>query len=172
MSFGASSIRIELLASHHARSIFRCGQESLDRYIREQATQDARRDIARVFVATATDDPSRILGFFTLSATSIAATDLPPEIGKRLPRYPVPAALIGRLAVDQEFARQGLGGILTTEALKKAAAASETVAVNVMVVDPIEGAAHAFYAAFGFRGLREPSRRMFLNLPRGAVPTP
>ena len=161
MKLAADSIHIEPLRAHHDRSSFGCGNESLDRYLREQSTQDIRRALARLFVAVPADAPNQILGFFTLNATAVVAADLPPEIAKKLPRYPIPAALIGRLAVDRACARRGLGSILLMDAIEKARVASETVAITVIVVDD---AAHAFYSAFGFRKLQGPQRRMFLTL--------
>jgi len=113
------------------------------------------------------EEPKRIAGFFTLSAAWVVASDLPPEVGKRLPRHPIPAALVGRLAVDAGFARRGLGSILLADAVKKTIAAAETVAMTVVIVDPIDDAARAFYGALGFRSLQGPQQRMFLTLPRG-----
>lgn len=164
MRLDNGSIVIEPLAAHHDRASFRCGNEALDRYIREQAGQDTRRSVARVFVAVSVDDRDRLLGFFTLSATSVTASHLPPEVAKRLPRHPVPAALLGRLAVDHSLARRGLGGILLADAVKRTLAAAQTVAIAVIVVDPIDAAAQSFYSAHGFRSLDGPERRMFLTL--------
>jgi predicted GNAT superfamily acetyltransferase len=103
-----------------------------------------------------------------LSAAAIVAADLPPEIAKRLPRYPIPAALIGRLAVDRQSAGRGLGGVLLMDAIEKAKVAARTIAITVIVVDPIDDTAQSFYAAFGFRGLQGPQRRMFLTLAQEA----
>jgi GNAT superfamily N-acetyltransferase len=161
------SLRIEPLRSDHDRAAFDCGNDSLDHYIRTQASQDIRRGITRVFVAVVPEEPKRIAGFFTLSAAWVMASDLPPETAKRLPRYPIPAALVGRLAVDRGFARRGLGSILLADAVKKTLAAAETVAMAVIIVDPIDDAARAFYAAFGFHSLQGPRQQMFLTLPRG-----
>ena len=166
MKVADGSVRIEPLGQGHDRTSFGCGNDSLDRYIRERATQDIRRGVASVFVAVGDDQPSRIMGFFTLSAESVVPTDLPPDMAKRLPRHPIPAALVGRLAVDRDFARRGLGSILLADAVQKAMAAAETVAMTVIVVDPIDDVAQAFYSAFGFRNLQGPQRRMFLTLPR------
>jgi GNAT superfamily N-acetyltransferase len=163
--FGAASVRIEPLGAQHDRGSFECGSEALDRYLKERATQDIRRRLARLFVATAVDNPARILGFFTLSAAAIVAADLPPDVAKRLPRYPIPAALIGRLAVDRKIAGRGLGGILLMDAIERAKVAARTIAITVIVVDPIDDAAQSFYASFGFHGLQGPQRRMFLALP-------
>jgi GNAT superfamily N-acetyltransferase len=163
--FGAASIHIEPLEARHDRASFACSNEALNRYLKERANQDIRRGLARLFVATPIEDPARILGFFTLSATAIVAADLPPDLAKRLPRYPIPAALIGRLAVDRKSAGRGLGGILLIDAIEKAKVAARTVAITVIVVDPIDDAAASFYAAFGFHSLQGPQRRMFLTLP-------
>ena len=166
MKLSDDSVRIEPLGSGHDRAAFNCGNQSLDRYIRTQASQDIRRGIARVFVAVMPEEPTRIAGFFTLSAAWVVASDLPVEVAKRLPRHPIPAALVGRLAVDSSFARRGLGSILLADAVKKTMAAAETVAMTVVIVDPIDDDARAFYAAFGFRSLQGPRQQMFLTLPR------
>jgi len=166
--FANASIRIEPLGSFHDRVAFSCGKEPLDRYLRQQATQDIRRGVASVFVAVNPEEAGRILGYFTLSAAAIVPLDLPPENARRLPRHPIPAALIGRLAVDRGVARRGLGGILLADAMQKAIAAAQIVAMSAIVVDPIDGEARSFYAAFGFRSLQGPQTRMFLALPRNA----
>ncbi|MBF0335787.1 MAG: GNAT family N-acetyltransferase [Alphaproteobacteria bacterium] len=158
-------MRIEPLAPRHDRTAFRCGDDSLDRYIREQAGQDVRRGTARIFVAVACDQPERVLGFFTLSAAAVVPCDLPPEMERRLPRHPIPAALVGRLAIDRSVGRRGLGSVLLADAVKKTKFAAATVAMSVIVVDPIDETARAFYAAFGFRSLLGPQRRMFLPIP-------
>jgi len=165
VSLAANSIRIEPLGAGHDRLSFHCGNDSLNRYIHEQAGQDARRDTARVFVAVAPDRERTIRGFFTLSAATVVAIELPPEMQKRLPRYPIPAAVIGRLAVDLGSRGLGLGRILLADAVRKAQVAAATVAMAVIVVDPVDEAARAFYAKFGFTSLNGPQRRMFLAVP-------
>ncbi|WP_295426536.1 GNAT family N-acetyltransferase [uncultured Thiodictyon sp.] len=171
MTWAAGSLRIEPLGVSHDRQAFDCGVASLNRYLREQSSQDMRRAMVRVFVAVPVDQDARILGFFTLSAATITTVDLPPELARRLPRYPVPAALIGRLAVDQSVAGQGVGSLLLAAAVGKARLAAETVAMMAMVVDPIDEAARGFYAAFGFCSLLGLEQRMFLMLPCSGRPS-
>lgn len=165
MKFAAGSVRIEPLSDRHDRGAFSCGAEALDSYLQHQAGQDLRRGLASVFVAVEIERPQRILGYFTLSAAVIAPADLPLELARRLPRQPVPAALIGRLAVDLSVARRGLGGVLIVHAIESARLAAETVAMWAVAVDPIDEAARRFYAAFGFRTL-EGSPRMFMTFSR------
>jgi len=99
------SFVIEPLASNTRSPGISCGANALDRYLHTQAGQDMRRRISNCFVAVPSG--SRIIaGYYTLSAASIPLTELPPEDTKRLPRYPVlPAALVGRLAVDEQYRR-------------------------------------------------------------------
>lgn len=141
---------------------FRCGRASLDEYIRRYASQDVRRGIARVFVATPAEDSVRLAGFFCLSAGAVNAANLPPALARRLPRYPVPVALLGRMAVDQSFQRQGLGSILLSEACQKVLQASQVLAVAAIVVDAKDAAAAAFYGHFGFLPLPGRAERLFL----------
>ena len=108
--------RIDLLGGHHDRRGFICGKESLDQYFQRQITQDARRHLATPFVMVMPDD--RIGGFYTLSSTALRLGDLPEDITRRLPRYPViPATLIGRLAIDRRYHGQGWGSFLFLDAL-------------------------------------------------------
>ncbi len=96
----ADRFRTQPLDPAHDRKAFNCDVPALDRYLREQATQDIRRRISNVFAAC--DQVGVIAGYYTFAATSIPLTDLPPNDAKRLPRYGVvPAGLIGRLAVDR-----------------------------------------------------------------------
>ncbi|WP_142803808.1 GNAT family N-acetyltransferase [Tepidiphilus sp. J10] len=143
---------------------FACGEKALDEYLQRYASQDIKRGVARVFVASPAAQPRVVAGFYTLSAASIAAETLPEKWRKKLPRYPVPVALLGRLAVGQQFQGQGLGSILLADACKRVAAASKTLAVAALVVDAKSPKAAAFYQHFGFIELPgQPGRWM---LPR------
>ena len=143
---------------------FKCGELALDEYLQRYATQDIKRGVARVFVASPLDQPQVVAGFYTLSAASVAADTLPEKWRKKLPRYPVPVALLGRLAVSQQFHGQGLGSILLVDTCKRVAAASETLAVAAIVVDAKSSQEAAFYQHFGFIELPgQPGRWM---LPR------
>ena len=85
---------IEPLGPEHDRASFSCGEPALDSYIRRQASQDARRRVAQVFVAVG-NAPGEIAGYYTLSAASFEKDELPADLAKRLPHYPVPAAVLG-----------------------------------------------------------------------------
>ena len=155
---------IEPLGQHHDRAAFSCGVPELDRYFRRQAGQDIRRRIARVFVAAAAIAPERALGFYSLSALSIATEELPRDIARKLPKHPMPAALIGRLAVDKAAQGIGIGKMLLMDAIHRTFAASEEIAVFAMVVDARGRNARRFYETFGFIPFPETPARLFLPL--------
>lgn len=155
-------LRIEPLAGHHDRSAFSCGQPELDDWFRRRASQDEKRNVARVFVAV--DDELGVVGFYSLSSYTLALTDLPQEVAKKLPRYgAIPAALIGRLARDVRARGQGVGELLLADAVRRILGAGRSLAVFAIVVDAKDETAADFYRGFGFRPF--PSRPLRLFLP-------
>jgi GNAT superfamily N-acetyltransferase len=143
---------IEPLGPHHNRASFSCGEPALDAYLTRQATQDIRRRIAKVFVLVG-DAPGRVQGYYTLSAANFEKDELPPELAKRLPHYPVPAAVLGRLAIDQSYQGRGLGETLLMDAIRRTLHASEAMAVYAIIVDAKnETSALAFDASSPCRG--------------------
>ncbi len=155
---------IEPLGSHHDRAAFSCGVNALDRYLREQASQDERRNVARVFVAVG-DEPHVVAGYYTLSSLSIDVGDLPAGTAKKLPRYPqLPAALIGRLAVTISYQGKRLGEMLLVDALKRIIEHGDTVACYAVVVDAIDERAASFYEKYGFQRFPSRPKRLFLPI--------
>ncbi len=154
--------RIEPLSGDHDRSRFLSGSQALDRYFREQASQDIKRRIATCFVALNIAN-NEVAGYYTLTASSVALSAFRPEIVKKLPRYPVvPAVLLGRLAVARHHQGQGLGGVLLADSLKRTSRAE--LGVFAMVVDAKDGAAQRFYEHYGFTLLPGEARRLCLPI--------
>lgn len=153
---------IEPLGSHHDRAAFSCGVEALDRYIRTQAGQDERRNLARAFIAVGAA-PHVVAGYYTLSSLSIDVVDLPEELTRRLPHYPhLPAALIGRLAVSLDYQGQRLGEFLLMDALKRIIETGGTVASFAVLVDAKDASAVSFYEKYGFISFPTHPMRLFL----------
>jgi GNAT superfamily N-acetyltransferase len=152
---------VPLDAAAHDRSSFVSGSAPLDRYLREQVTQDIRRRVAARFVALA--DEQHIAGYCTLAAAGVLLANLPPSTAKKLPRYPtVPAVRMGRLAVAQSQQGQGLGGALLADALYRAA--HSEIAAYALLVDAKDEAAAAFYKHHGFIALPDSPLTLFLPL--------
>ena len=148
----------------HERSGFQCGVRALDLYLKKQARQDTKRRISRVFVATKPDNPKAVVGYYTLSTLSVELSQLPEKLARKLPTHPVPAALIGRLAVSIPAQGQGVGEMMLADAIKRTLAVSDQIAIYAMVVDAINDNARGFYEQFGFTRLSDDSPRLFLPL--------
>ncbi|MBA4148804.1 MAG: GNAT family N-acetyltransferase [Verrucomicrobia bacterium] len=156
--------RIEPLdLARHRRAEFDCGNQALTDYLRQQARKDMTAKVAACFVLVPVEDTGLIAGYYTLSAVSISLTKLPPELSKKIPKYPdLPATLLGRLARDVRFRGQGVGDRLMASALAKAGKNSAEIGSMAIVTDPKDEAAGKFYSEFGFRELTE--TRLFLPM--------
>lgn len=161
------SFRSALLDPGHDRSAFACGSRPLDRYLREQASQDVRRRVAACFGALTAD--GRVAVYYTLASASLLLADLPPATAKKLPRYPtVPAVRMRRLAIDQDFKDLGLGAALLADALERVARSE--IAAYALMVDAKDEEAAAFYRHHGFIALPDSPPVLFLPIAtaRGA----
>lgn len=145
----------------HDRTAFSCGAAELDRYLREHASQDIKRDVARVFVAVH-PETTAICGYYSLSATSFQRDELPADQARKLPSYPVPAVLLGRLAVDRDAQGAGLGEFLLMDAMYRTLLATQVMAVHAMVVDAKDTSAAKFYRKYGFITFPNNTQRLFL----------
>jgi GNAT superfamily N-acetyltransferase len=154
-----------LLKPHH-KNKFCCGEDSLDGYIKQQANQDIKRNISRVFIASTQNQPEQILGFYSLSSLSINCSSLPSETAKKLPRHAIPCALIGRLAVDKKAQGTGLGKLLLIDAFKRTRDVSQSIAIYALIVDCLNDKAKVFYKKFGFTELSTDNNRLFLQLKK------
>lgn len=161
-----SKLVIEALATSHDRTVFSCGNDTLDRYLLKQAGQDSRKHLAATFVLVELDRPV-VLGFYTLSATCFRLNDLPEQIIKKFPKYPfVPAILLGRLAVDRKHHGMGYGQILLIDALKRCMNTKD-IGWAAIIVDAKDEQAVAFYEHHHFIRLALSAFRLFL--PRSTI---
>lgn len=123
-----------------------------------------RRKANAVFVLTPEDEPYRVAGYYALCGVGISPASVPKSVAKKLPTYPqMSATLLSRLAIANAYQARGLGGILLVDALRRAHRASAQVGSVMVVTDPVNASAEAFYARFGFQKLRS-LERMFLPM--------
>lgn len=164
MALVLASEHIGLLEKAHDRKSFDCGNEGLNRYLREQARQDAEKRAAVPFVLTQPGEP-KVLGFYTLSSSIIPAQELPADLMKRLPRYgQLPVTLLGRLAVDRSAGGQGVGEFLLVDALRRSLEAAEQIAAVAVIVDAKDERAESFYRHFDFQPFQQTPLRLFLPM--------
>lgn len=159
-----TGITVEPLGRQHDRTAFHCGADALDRYLKQQARQDADKRVAAPFVAVNPPN-TRVLGYYTLSASVVTLTDLPDELTRKLPRYPqLPVTLLGRLAVDQSARGQRLGEHLLLDALHRSLTHADEIAAMAVVVDAKDENAAAFYRHYGFIPLQAQPRRLYVPM--------
>ncbi len=144
----------------HDRKLFRCGVGALDRYLHQQAGQDARRNVAAVFVAE--ERATRVIhGFYTLSMAGVLLDGLPEELRRKMPRYPtVPAVRLGRLAVSVDARGVRLGEHLLMDAMARSLRSE--VAWAAFIVDAKDEGGRSFYARYGFQSLFDDPNHLFL----------
>lgn len=145
-------------------AVFSCGVAPLDNYLKTQARQDVKKNAVRAYVLHTTGS-NTIIGYYTISAASVELTDLPEVFARRLPRYGVlPTMLIGRLAVDQRYRGQGLGGILLANALRRCYTLAQEIRSVAVVVDAKDEAAAHFYERYGFLHLTSTPLRLYMTM--------
>ena len=174
VEFSGRSVKLEpismpylvepLSAAKHRRNDFSCEEHELAEFLHNRALPEMEARASACFVLLPKDDPSRVVGFYTLSAATISLAKLPPELTTLLPKYPnLPATLLGRLARDQEFRGSGLGVLLLISALRRALGSTSNVGSVAVVTDPKKAKAEDSYRKHGFRNLRG-GHRMFLTM--------
>lgn len=154
-------MRIEKLARTHDRAGFDCGEESLNRFLREYVRQNTRENLGVTYVAVPESGSSAILGYYTLAMAEIDRELLPDA--SRPPLRSVPAALLARLATDLRYRGTGLGKLLVSDCLQRVANLSDEIGVHVVVLDALNDPARDFYTRhFGFETLRDDPHHLYL----------
>lgn len=134
-------------AKRHDRSAFDSGEPALDEWLRRYAGQNRRRDTAATWVITTANDV--VVAYASVAMTAIDRAAAPPAIGKGAPN-PVPALLIGRLAVDRGYAGLGVGTALTARVLATAVELNLKAACRAVVVTALNQTARAWWERLGF----------------------
>lgn len=150
-------------ATRHDLTGFSFGNELLDRWLVRYAGQSQRRDAARTFVAATSG--RRVYGYYTVSAGQLDHREATPEASKGLSRhFPIPVAILARLAVDVGRQGHGVGATLLNDALGRVVGASEQVAVRAVVVHAVDQNASSFYERFGFQALSDAPRTLMTTV--------
>jgi GNAT superfamily N-acetyltransferase len=156
-------VRVERLGDHHEVGNFSCGVKDLDDWLSVHALDNQRRDLSRTFLLL--DDADHVAGYYALTMGGVRKESLPTRYGRGLPKFDIGMVLLARFAIAEERQGQGLGRDLLIEAIERAADAGTHVAARFIAVDPIDEAARAFYAKFGFRLVEgDVEGRMYLRI--------
>jgi GNAT superfamily N-acetyltransferase len=155
--------QIERFDSSHERAEFCCGKAPLDEFVRTLVSQYEKRGLGRTYVAVLRGQ-KKVCGYYTLASGAIPFAHLPPKVAKKLPKHPVPAVLLGRLAVDQSAHGRGLGEYLLMDAFRVSLTLSESVGLYAVEVFAIDDGARRFYEKYGFAPLGDSDRHLYLPM--------
>ena len=156
-----AEVVVELLTKAHDRKPFDCGATAQNEFLQQRARKHAELNYSKTWVAVE-GASNRILGFVTLSMSSIDFESLDEKIRKRLPRYPMPVLHVGQLATDVQYQDRGIGALLLRFAAEKAIELSATVGCHAIELVADNKRALDYYLRRGFVQLAKGSSRLYM----------
>jgi len=156
--------REEPIGRQHDRKDFDCGSRDLNEYLDSYARQNHESGGAKTFVAIAPAEPTRVLGFYSISPGAIEFARVPSPLTKKLGRYDVPVFRLGRLAIDLSVQGRGLGSDLLVAAGERALAVAAEVGGVALAIDAKDEKAARWYERFGAQSLLDDPLKLILPL--------
>ena len=149
----------EPIQKSHRTEDFDCTDEDLNRYLKQFAVSNHASVAAATFVVV---QENRVLAYYSLAATSIAYEDAPARAKAGLPKHPVPAVILARLAVDQTLQGQKLGSMLIKHAMRRTLEVSEEIGVRMLVIDAKNERVAALYERIGFARFEHAPLKLYM----------
>ena len=150
---------IESLNASHEKEAFDCGEPGLNNFLRRFARQNNEKGLGRTYVAVELGN-LQIKGYYTISNGAVRFDNVP----EKLPRYPIPVAHLGRLAVDTSARGQRLGEHLLLDALTRIASLEKQIGIFAVEVYALTEQAKQFYLKYGFKPLLDDSLHLYLPI--------
>jgi len=126
-----NNLYIDKLSASHNIQDFDCGKPALNNFLINYALHNQQSDSSKTYVACL---DNTVIGYYTLTVASVIHKDAPSRIIKGLPKYPVPVALLARLAVSKDFQNQRIGSGLLKDCLKRVNAAADILGIRALLV--------------------------------------
>lgn len=162
------AIRITPLEEVHDLSKFDCGNDELNAFLQKTAGQHQRKYISKTYVLVNDDEPTEIMGFYTLAVRRmVPKVDLPEEMAKKMP-HEVPRFSLARLAVRKDLQGQNHGEYLLAHAVDRGARVAGEIGGYALFVDAKDSGGAAFYMKYGFTPF--PDDPLILCLPFKDIP--
>lgn len=140
---------------------FDCGTEVLNEFLSRYSFKNDILGIGKTFVAFNKNED--VIGYFTLAAAQVLFEDIPDNYRAKLPRYPIPALRIARLAVGKNLQGKGIGKWLLTQAFIKIIHVAEITGLYFIMVDAKE-TSKSFYEHYGFIKFNDKEFSYFLTV--------
>lgn len=141
-------LKEEPLANSHPRQFFDCGQEELNRFLQQYARQAHSKGTAKTYVSIE-QESGQIVGFYSITLASLPYEKLPHSARKGLGYHAVPLFTLARLAVDKQFQRRGLGGVLLLKAVERCMSVAKEVGGIGLLIEAKNEYIAKWYQSFG-----------------------
>jgi GNAT superfamily N-acetyltransferase len=152
------------ISKKHDRTSFGCREPALNEFLQQHARKSHERGASKTFLAVSNSDNKSILGFYSLSPASLEYVRVPATVRKGLALHDVPVFRLARLAVDQRYQSQGLGGQLILSAGRRCLLAATEVGGVALLIDAKSGRAAKWYASYGAIALKDAPLSLLLPL--------
>ena len=149
------------LDTSHRLEAFDCGKSALTDWLLRHANQAQSSVSAITFVVC---DEERVAGYFSLTVGQIDTLEAPERIRSGMGQYPIPLAILARLAIDLDYQKRRLGFSLLQDAISRTVAIAEQAGIRALLTHPIDAEADAFYRRFGFEPTPAHERQLILLL--------
>jgi GNAT superfamily N-acetyltransferase len=136
----------EKLSPTHDLSRFDSGEPVLDDWLRRRALPNEESGASRTYVVCVGET---VVGYYSLAVGAITHAEAPGRVRRNMPD-PVPAMVLGRLAVDKSCQGQGIGAGLLRDAVLRTMQAADIAGIRTILVHAISAAAKRFYEKYGF----------------------
>jgi len=154
---------IQKLSAGHDRAAFDCGKAPLNDFLQKYARQNQKQGISQTYVAVQ-PNTDKVDGYYTISSGAVEFASVPDDVRKGLPRYPVPVAHLGRLAVDKTVTGKGLGRLLLLDAMERIVRAADSIGIHAIEVWAKDDEAKSFYVKYGFVQLLDDQFHLYISI--------
>lgn len=137
----------EALNVSHSFTKFDCGNVTLNNWLKERALKNESSGASRTYVIC---HQNHVIGYYTLATGAVHHVEAPGRVRRNMPD-PIPVMVLGRLAVDCQWQKKGLGQDLLSDAVKRTLQVATIVGIRAIVVHAISDQAKKFYQQFGFQ---------------------
>lgn len=141
----------ERLTGRHDVADFDCGVPSLNDWLKQHGRAAAAIGSAQPYVVTDASDGGRLVGYHAITAAAVTHAQATARARKGMPRHPIPAVLLSRLAVDRAVQGRGIGAGLLRDAMLRTVSVAEELGVRVLLVHALDDNARAFYERYGLQ---------------------
>lgn len=154
-------VSIKVIQQKSILKNFDCEIDALNEFLSKYALKNDQLGIGKTFVAL--DHQDKIVGYFTLATAQVAYQEIPDDYRGKLPKYPIPALRIARLAVDKELKEKGIGKWLLAQAFVKIIQVADVTGIYFIIVDAKESS-KSFYEHYGFIRFNDKNLTYFILL--------